>query len=64
MPDGLDRPLYCFRPNGPMPDALKLPLTLVVITSATAEPVGRLDRDLWTIVSAGGEYQITELSVR
>ena len=37
---------------------------LVVITSATAEPVGRLDRDLAAIVAAGGEYQITELSVR
>jgi hypothetical protein len=37
---------------------------LVVITAATAEPVGGFDRDLWAIVSAGGEYQITELSVR
>lgn len=37
---------------------------LVVITSATAEPVGRLDRDLDGIVSAGGDYQITELLVR
>lgn len=37
---------------------------LVVISSATAEPVGRFDRDVWAIASAGGEYQITELSVR
>lgn len=37
---------------------------LVVITLATADPVGRLDRDLRAIVSAGGEYQITELPVR
>lgn len=37
---------------------------LVVITSATADPVGRLDRDLWAIVAAGGGYQIAELSVR
>ena len=37
---------------------------LVVITSATAEPVGRFDRDLAAVVSAGGDYQITELSVR
>lgn len=37
---------------------------LVVITSATAEPVGNLVSDLGAIVSAGGEYQITELPVR
>jgi hypothetical protein len=37
---------------------------LVVITTATAEPVGRLDLDLQAITSAGGEYQISELSVR
>jgi len=37
---------------------------LVVITSATAEPVGSLERDLEAILSAGGDYQITELSVR
>src|SRR6185295_17366245 len=37
---------------------------LVVITSATAEPVGTLERDLAAIIAAGGEYQITELSVR
>jgi hypothetical protein len=37
---------------------------LVVVTSGTAAPVGRLDRDLWAIVSAGAEYQLTELSVR
>jgi hypothetical protein len=37
---------------------------LVMVKSATADPVGRLDRDLGAIVSAGGDYQITELSVR
>jgi len=37
---------------------------LVIITSATAEPVGNLACDLGAIVSAGGEYQITELPVR
>jgi len=37
---------------------------LVIITSATAEPVGKLDGDLDAIVGAGGDYQITELSVR
>jgi hypothetical protein len=35
----------------------------VVVTLATAEPVGRLDLDLRAIVSAGGEYQITDLLV-
>jgi hypothetical protein len=37
---------------------------LVIVTLATAEPVGKLDRDLGAIVQAGGDYQITELSVR
>lgn len=36
---------------------------LVVITSAVAAPVGQLDRDLEAVVAAGGDYQITELSV-
>ena len=37
---------------------------VVVITSVTVEPVGRLDRDLGAVVAAGGDFQITELSVR
>jgi hypothetical protein len=37
---------------------------LVVISTATAEPVGSLDRDLAAVVSARGDYKITELSVR
>jgi hypothetical protein len=37
---------------------------LVMILSATADPVGTLDRDLAAVVSAGGEYKVTELSVR
>jgi hypothetical protein len=37
---------------------------LVVIPAATADPVGTLDRDLAAVVSAGGNYKITELSVR
>jgi hypothetical protein len=37
---------------------------LVIITSATAELVGRLDRDLGAVVAAGSDYQITEPSVR
>jgi hypothetical protein len=37
---------------------------LVIVRSATAAPLGRLDRDLGAIVAAGGDYQITELSVR
>lgn len=36
---------------------------VVVITLVAAEPSGRLDLDLRAIVSAGGEYQITELRV-
>lgn len=37
---------------------------LVVISSATAEPVGTLDGDLAAVVAAGGDYKLTELSVR
>jgi hypothetical protein len=37
---------------------------LVVIPSATAPPIGTLDRDLAAVVSAGGDYKVTELSVR
>lgn len=37
---------------------------LVVISSATAEPAGTLDRDLAAVVLAGGEYKVTELIVR
>jgi hypothetical protein len=37
---------------------------LVVITSATSGPVGTLGRDLEAIDVAGGQYQITELTVR
>ena len=37
---------------------------LVVIRSATADPGGTLDADLAAVVSAGGDYKVTELSVR
>lgn len=37
---------------------------LVVIPAATAGPVGTLDRDLAAVVSAGGDYKVTELPVR
>jgi hypothetical protein len=37
---------------------------LVMILAATADPVGTLDRDLAAVVSAGGEYKVTDLSVR
>jgi hypothetical protein len=37
---------------------------LVVIPATTFEPVGTLDRDLAAVVSAGGDYKVTELSVR
>jgi bacterioferritin-associated ferredoxin len=37
---------------------------LVIVKAATADPVGNRDRDLGAIVAAGGDYQITELSVR
>jgi hypothetical protein len=36
---------------------------VVIITFATAEPIGGLVRDLEAVVAAGGEYQMTELSV-
>jgi bacterioferritin-associated ferredoxin len=37
---------------------------LVIVKSATADPAGSRDRDLGAIVAAGGDYTITELSVR
>jgi hypothetical protein len=37
---------------------------LVRIFSATADPAGSLDRDLAAVVSAGGDYRVTDLSVR
>lgn len=37
---------------------------LVTITSATVDPAGALDRDLAAVVDAGGDYQLTDLSVR
>jgi hypothetical protein len=37
---------------------------LVVIPATTSEPVGTLDRDLAAVVSAGGDYKVTDLSVR
>lgn len=37
---------------------------LVVISVATAGPVGSLDRDLAAVVSAGGDYKVTDLSVQ
>ena len=37
---------------------------LVTIPSLTAEPVGTLDGDLAAVVGAGGDYRLTELSVR
>jgi hypothetical protein len=37
---------------------------LVMILSLTAEPVGTLDGDLAAVVSLGGYYRVTELSVR
>jgi hypothetical protein len=36
----------------------------VMILSLTAEPVGTLDGDLAAVVSLGGYYRVTELSVR
>jgi hypothetical protein len=36
---------------------------LVIIRAATAAPVGRIDLDLRAVVLAGGDYQITALSV-
>src|SRR5262249_30677683 len=37
---------------------------LVVIMSLAAEPVGTLDGDLAAVVAIGGNYRLTELSVR
>ncbi len=37
---------------------------LVTITSATVDPAGALDRDLAAVVDAGGDYRLTDLSVR
>jgi hypothetical protein len=37
---------------------------IVIIKSATADPVGGFDGDLGAIVAAGGEYRTTELAVR
>jgi hypothetical protein len=37
---------------------------LVMVTSATVDPAGALDRDLAAVVDAGGDYRLTDLSVR
>jgi hypothetical protein len=37
---------------------------LVTVTSATVDPAGVLDRDLAAVVDAGGDYRLTDLSVR
>lgn len=37
---------------------------VVVLPSPVVAPVGDLDRDLAAVVAAGGDYQITELTVR
>lgn len=37
---------------------------LVTITSVIVDPVGVLDRDLAAVVDAGGDYRLTDLSVR
>lgn len=37
---------------------------LVTITSVNVDPVGVLDRDLAAVVDAGGDYRLTDLSVR
>ena len=37
---------------------------LVRILLATAEPAGSLDRDLAAVVNAGGQYRVSDLSVR
>src|SRR5262249_42206392 len=37
---------------------------LVTITSATVDPAGGLDKDLAAVVEAGGDYKLTDLSVR
>ena len=37
---------------------------LVTITSVVVDPAGALDRDLAAVVDAGGDYRLTDLSVR
>ena len=37
---------------------------LVTITSVNVDPSGALDRDLAAVVDAGGDYRLTDLSVR
>jgi hypothetical protein len=37
---------------------------LVTIASATVDPTGALDRDLASVVDAGGDYRLEDLSVR
>jgi hypothetical protein len=37
---------------------------LVTITSVIVDPAGALDRDLAAVVDAGGDYRLTDLSVR
>lgn len=37
---------------------------LVTISSATVDPAGTLDKDLAAVVVAGGDYKLTDLSVR
>ncbi|HEX3476741.1 MAG TPA: hypothetical protein VHT91_17060 [Kofleriaceae bacterium] len=37
---------------------------LVTITSVNVDPAGVLDRDLAAVVDAGGDYRLTDLSVR
>jgi hypothetical protein len=37
---------------------------LVVITSGSVKPVGALTKDLAAVVNAGGDFQLTDLSIR
>jgi hypothetical protein len=37
---------------------------LVTITSVIVDPAGALDLDLAAVVDAGGDYRLTDLSVR
>jgi hypothetical protein len=37
---------------------------VVLIFAATADPAGSLDRDLAAVIDAGGDYRLTDLSVR
>ena len=37
---------------------------LVTITSVNVDPAGVLDRDLAAVVDGGGDYRLTDLSVR